>query len=426
VTSENEFYEKMWAQKAKGQIIEHNDPLVAVKNLSEHIGTYLTYIGETGIYTGTLIAEQINAVQGIVLGANAVIEWNSLQGIPATIPAGWETDLSSYVTTGAMSTSLGSYLTTTALTTKLGQDYIVTGKIAANQISAGTITGVTLKTNTVNYLSVSGSSMKGYNGTDLALDVGVQINGSYNLPYIKFIAGMYEGAPAKVIGLSSAGQLTANIDSIENDLSVYGNLTVTGTIYGTISNANYATSAGYATSSGTADYAQDANYATNSNYATSASTLSYLGSSRAVPTDTGFTSGITHIGIASGPPPYMSVNTGSSSWGVSIYASDRSLKKNIVDTTESSLAKILLIKHRQFDWKDGNRHEKVGVISQELMEIDSDFAFEVKQGLDEAGNQKPSLYQPNIPVLIPTITHAIQEMQIEIEYLKLRLGGMAT
>jgi len=295
--------------------------------------------------------------------------------------------------------------------TAITQDGHIVGKfitallITGDQINGGTINGVsitgsTFKTTAFNYLSIIGSSMKGYNGTDLALDIGVQINGLYNLPYIKFIAGMYEGAPAKTIGLSAAGQLMADIDSIENNLTVYGTLTATGIIYAN----NGITGDLIGSCSG------------------SASTLSYLGSSRAVPTDTGFTSGITHIGIADGPPPYMAVNTGSSSWGVTIFTSDHSLKTNIVDTTESSLAKILLIKHRQFDWKDGNRHEKVGVISQELMEIDSDFAFEVKQGLDEAGNQKPSLYQPNIPVLIPTITHAIQEMQIEIEDLKARLA----
>lgn len=36
----------------------------------------LTYIGPTGIYTGTLTAGQINAVNGIALGANATIDFN--------------------------------------------------------------------------------------------------------------------------------------------------------------------------------------------------------------------------------------------------------------------------------------------------------------------------------------------------------------
>jgi hypothetical protein len=36
---------------------------------------YATYIDENGVYTGTLTANQINAIQGITLGANATINW---------------------------------------------------------------------------------------------------------------------------------------------------------------------------------------------------------------------------------------------------------------------------------------------------------------------------------------------------------------
>lgn len=41
-----------------------------------------TTIGSNWLYTGTLTAQQINAVNGIVLGANASITWNALPTLP--------------------------------------------------------------------------------------------------------------------------------------------------------------------------------------------------------------------------------------------------------------------------------------------------------------------------------------------------------
>ena len=52
--------------------------------------------------------------------------------------------LEDYVTNGEFSDTLASYVTNSSLTTKLGQDYIITGKILANQIASGTISGVTI------------------------------------------------------------------------------------------------------------------------------------------------------------------------------------------------------------------------------------------------------------------------------------------
>jgi|GEM_PF-1998662 len=44
----------------------------------------LTYIDGQGIYTGTLTAQQINAIQGIQLGSNAIINWNEINRDPKT------------------------------------------------------------------------------------------------------------------------------------------------------------------------------------------------------------------------------------------------------------------------------------------------------------------------------------------------------
>ncbi len=120
---------------------------------------------------------------------------------------------------------------------------------------------------------------------------------------------------------------------------------------------------------------------------------------------------------------HIACNTSSYNWGIAIYGSDRSLKRNIANTDIVALDKIMLIQHRQFDWIEDitKPHTSIGYISQELMDIDPQFAFEVPQGLTDEGVQKPSLYQPDESIILPTITKAIQELQFEISDLKLQI-----
>ena len=49
---------------------------------------YATYIDAHGIYTGTLTANQINVIQGIVLGSNATIQWSQLPSLPSASQVG--------------------------------------------------------------------------------------------------------------------------------------------------------------------------------------------------------------------------------------------------------------------------------------------------------------------------------------------------
>jgi hypothetical protein len=48
----------------------------------------LTYIDQDGAYIGILTANQINAIQGIVLGSNATIQWASLSSYPTAEQVG--------------------------------------------------------------------------------------------------------------------------------------------------------------------------------------------------------------------------------------------------------------------------------------------------------------------------------------------------
>jgi|GEM_PF-5446104 len=55
-------------------------------------GERLTHIDEDGIYTGTLTAEQINVIEGIVLGAGATVQWGSLENPPTAGDVGARAD----------------------------------------------------------------------------------------------------------------------------------------------------------------------------------------------------------------------------------------------------------------------------------------------------------------------------------------------
>lgn len=117
---------------------------------------------------------------------------------------------------------------------------------------------------------------------------------------------------------------------------------------------------------------------------------------------------------------YLEVATANyGAFGLNWWASDISLKKNIIDYSgTSALEKIKQIKHREFDWKANDIHVTIGYVSQELMVIDNSFAFEVKQ------EGEPSTYQPNETVIIPTITKAIQELSSENDELKTRVNDL--
>ncbi len=110
---------------------------------------------------------------------------------------------------------------------------------------------------------------------------------------------------------------------------------------------------------------------------------------------------ITNVRLVTGSSNYVEISTPSSVWGVSMWLSDKRLKKNIEDSTYNALEKILAIKHREFDYKTGG-HVKNGYIADELEEIDIDFIFEI-------GEEK--MKQPAIDKIIPAITKAIQEQQ---------------
>ena len=105
----------------------------------------------------------------------------------------------------------------------------------------------------------------------------------------------------------------------------------------------------------------------------------------------------------------LTIYANGTTYGATTWASDISLKMNIIDYSGSTaLAKIMAFKHKEYDWKDGSGHVSIGYVSQELMMIDKALVTEVKQE-----NGKPSLYEPDVTTIIPTITLAMQELKLE-------------
>lgn len=100
-----------------------------------------------------------------------------------------------------------------------------------------------------------------------------------------------------------------------------------------------------------------------------------------------------------------SANSGA--WGITVWQSDIKLKKDIQYSNIEALKNIMAIKHREFNWKDKDKHVDIGYVAQELREINESYVFGVKQ---EDGSE---LLQPDITTLIPTISKAIQELKEE-------------
>jgi hypothetical protein len=101
--------------------------------------------------------------------------------------------------------------------------------------------------------------------------------------------------------------------------------------------------------------------------------------------------------------------------------SDQRLKENIVDL-DVGLDKIMALKPRKFDWKEGkgtNKKNVRGFIAQELEQVFPDLIDEWRDPAPEGEAPYKSVRQDLMPVLVK----AIQEQQTIIESLKARLDA---
>lgn len=104
-------------------------------------------------------------------------------------------------------------------------------------------------------------------------------------------------------------------------------------------------------------------------------------------------------------------------WGVTAWASDKSLKENIKDTEiRHVLDKISQLKHVEFDWKDDTGHVPLGYIADEVGEVLPCLTFDVEQ-TDEDGNVIGALKHIDHTRMIPLITMGMQELIEENKWL---------
>lgn len=133
--------------------------------------------------------------------------------------------------------------------------------------------------------------------------------------------------------------------------------------------------------------------------------------------------------LSGNPNWYIHMNTNIGVYGISIWASDGRLKRNIAPSTVEATNVIKSIKHREFDWKDTTKgHVNIGYIAQELEEINKDFVLKIPQYKDPEIKDEvvDYAYQIDERKIIPYMTKAMQEMAERIEALESMLLAKVT
>jgi hypothetical protein len=97
------------------------------------------------------------------------------------------------------------------------------------------------------------------------------------------------------------------------------------------------------------------------------------------------------------------------SYAISITASDIRLKENITATTVNALEQLNQVGIFAFDWKNGKPHQELGVISQDLFAINTNWTVDVPQGNGEIYKQ------PDIARIYPYLIKGIQELDEKIQ-----------
>ena len=105
---------------------------------------------------------------------------------------------------------------------------------------------------------------------------------------------------------------------------------------------------------------------------------------------------------------------------IAVSSSDIRLKDNVTDTDVNALEFINRVKLHAFDWKWTHQHQDIGVIADELEQLDPSLV--VGGGTDKEGN--PIYKGINNLVLISYLTKAVQELSAKVEELEHKLSAM--
>lgn len=115
---------------------------------------------------------------------------------------------------------------------------------------------------------------------------------------------------------------------------------------------------------------------------------------------------------------YIHVWSNVGTYGINVWASDKSLKEHIKDTEiKHALDKISQLEHVEFDWKDGGKCE-LGYVADDIEKVLPCLVHEVEQKEDEeTGITSKPIKHINHTTLLPLVTMGMQELIQENKYL---------
>ncbi len=133
---------------------------------------------------------------------------------------------------------------------------------------------------------------------------------------------------------------------------------------------------------------------------------------------------------------YIHCITGSGAYGITIWASDTKLKKNIKPTKETALDKVKQIEFVQFDWKSDNSHVDLGVSANQLEDVIPKAVYEVEQpeeseyySLKNIDNSIMTTYALKAiqeqQKIIDNQQKEIDELKKSVSFLMQKIGGVA-
>lgn len=270
--------------------------------------------------------------------------------------------------------------------------------------------------------SINPSMIGGSFGCGFVIDKGVHINGSLLVPEGRID---YFWA-SSIVDVGSA--------EIDGALTVGGDLKVTGssTLYGTkvwstldvmgdstFSGGFTIKNSGVSPPSNTAKIAIQGSSAPSYGGATTAQIYYYDGSSGWAGL---FGQHLNQLVWVNSSTTYVQLQTSDGTYGITAWASDETLKKNIVLSQVDAISIIKSFNHYSFDWKDKDGHIDCGYIAQRMNEIDDRFTIGISQ------QDKSIRYQIDETTIVPIISKAlkdsiikIEKLEADIEYLKTKV-----
>jgi uncharacterized protein YjbI with pentapeptide repeats len=417
-----------------------------------------TMIADGAITTNKILARNITTdrIATNAVTANEILTGTitATSGIIASIDAG-------KITTGTLDASK-------ITVTNLNAGSITTGTLTGRTISGGTITGTTISASTLNStsgtssLTISGASIMGkvsgvnaigmdqrslrfydYNGTGTLTGVfyssnsvadaskkGVTIGTTQN--YISFGKEAADGSQTSTdfeinYGDNPSGVLEKfiyNGDFNMKGYNIYNVNWISSADYdlnlGTGYNGSFKNILRIAKGTGKFKLAGDQSSDQWSDFYGNINFQGWTQKSMKLDTDCKFNNGdfivrgghVTSFAFPNDESYLNVADDNGHNYGINIYSSDITLKTNIANSSVNALETVKSMRFRQFIWKDSGKIQKLGVVAQELQQLEDSLVLKIAQ---PDGSVR---MQPDETVLIPYLGKAIQELSAKIDDLQ--------